>query len=221
MRPAVLIALLCSAAALAQQGAQIGASAVWKPKNEESVINQLHDCGMRRVDGNEQAFADCVADVMEKAGASPAAVAFTRATGGEAYATAFRPAGRVDVVFAMNPFMANGNDQTYFVNGTPPLVRVDDAAMDLDITKDPGYAAILARFPKAFLFPHAESKPREQLRPGGGQRFLVDFPLVDGCHACARAGAATLAYDFDPQGNYLGATLVKLTPAKPAATGGK
>ena len=67
---------------------------------------------------------------MKKAGASPAALAFTRRTGSQAYLRALREAGNVDVALAIYPFRANENEVWLLVNGDPPLIDVDDHAPD-------------------------------------------------------------------------------------------
>ena len=35
-------------------------------------------------------------------------------------------------------------------------------------------------------------------------QFTVAYPLINGCHACARAGAAIFNWNFDMRGKFLG-----------------
>ena len=52
-------------------------------------------------------------------------------------------------------------------------------------------------------------------RPGGGQRFEVEYVLVDGCHACARLGTLRLGFDFDGEAKYVGVTVLAVHPKTP------
>ena len=50
-----------------------------------------------------------------------------------------------------------------------------------------------------------------QALPGGGQRFIFSFVLLNGCHACELAGHAQVAFDFSAAGRFLGTKLLRLT----------
>jgi hypothetical protein len=195
--------------AAAADGDAIGQAAVWKPKpkDEQKVFADMRQCGAMHAGGSPGTFETCVGWAMEKGGAPPAAIAFNRATGGNAYATRFRELGRVDVMEAMNPFLANSNDQVYFVNGDPAAVGADEQAMKLDVKSNPGFLALAKRYPEAFLFPHAEMHTLSAPMTHTGQAFTLDFPIVNGCHACERVGKATITYFFDSNGKYTGAEI--------------
>jgi ketosteroid isomerase-like protein len=49
------------------------------------------------------------------------------------------------------------------------------------------------------------------LLPTGGQRFIITYALLNGCHACEVAGSAHVAFDFDRAGNLLRTHLLGLT----------
>jgi hypothetical protein len=51
-----------------------------------------------------------------------------------------------------------------------------------------------------------KSGPTRNLGPNGGTQFTVGYPLLNGCHACARAGMAIFNWNFDAQGKFLGTT---------------
>lgn len=193
----------------------IGPGATWNPSQE--VWSELQE-QCRVVDGSK--FVDCVAAIMEKNGAATEAVAFTRLIGGEGYVSSFHERGRVDVVSVAYPFRANDNDGILLVNGVPRVVDVDDWAYlrHLDIRKDRLYLSLVNRFPKAELWTGHHALPKAQRLPDGGQRFVLGYPLLNGCHACELAGTAEVAFDFDRAGKFLGTKLVRLrnrkTPAR-------
>ena len=206
--PWMVLLLLSALATLAlAAGNGFDAGAVWQPKqkDQEKLWDDMRQCGAMMAGGSPGAFEACTGEAMRKHGAPAAAIAFNKATGGNAYATAFREMGTVDVMEALNPFQANSNDQIYFVNGTPAAVSVDAEAMKLDGSSSPAFLALQKTYPNAFIFPHAKAGSL-QMAPAkdGGQSFSLAFPIVDGCHACARVGEATYEFDFDAAGNFTG-----------------
>ena len=71
----------------------------------------------------------------------------------------------------------------------------------LDIRKSPDYAQIAEKFPKVELFSIVDQLPEIQQSPdGSGLRLILRFQLLNGCHACERAGYANVAYDFSNMG---------------------
>jgi len=192
---------------------EFGAAAVWQPKpgEQQAAFDDMRQCGAMHAGGSAGAFESCVGEAMRKHGAPPAAIAFNGATGGNAYATRFVESGRVDVMETVNPFLANSNDQLYFVNGVPGVISADDEAMRLDARNNPGMRAMNRKYPEAFIFPHAEAASLKAL-PGtkGAQSFTLVFPIVNGCHACERVGQVTIEFMFDASGRYLGARLIEL-----------
>ncbi|HYX21303.1 MAG TPA: hypothetical protein VFA98_10710 [Thermoanaerobaculia bacterium] len=184
--------------------ARVASDARWTPPAD--FVAAMH----RACDGSSGDFGACFVRAMEKAGAPAAALAFARRTGDQGYLEEFRATGGlVDVAVARYPFRANENSVCFLVNGAPPLIDVDDPRyLDRDALRgDPGYAAILRAHPNAAVFPGPRAKAdavRETRRPDGGQVFGVPYALTDGCHACARIGALTLDFDFDPSGRLAG-----------------
>lgn len=128
---------------------------------------------------------------------------------GEAFMTDFRPMGRVSLATAEYPLRANTNLVPFLVGGNPPLVSTELADAP-DIVGAPAYPALKQRYPDLTLWPgDAEFRSMEHL-PDNSQRFLFAYPLRDGCHACALAGHALLALDFDASGTYLGPHFIRL-----------
>jgi len=206
-----LLALVAVVAQAAKPAVKFDGSAVWHPQDEEKAFTEMRQCGAMHAGGSPGTFEVCVGDAMRKHGASKAAIAFNAATGGNAYATRFREMGPVDVMEAMNPFMANSNDQIFFVNGEPPAVSADEQAMKLDGKHDARFIALKKTHPEAFIFPHAEMQSLEVIMKRTGQAWGLQFPIVNGCHACARVGHAIIEYDFDQNGKFTGAQLTGIT----------
>lgn len=193
---------------LEAESTEIGPSGVWEPPN--IVWSRMQDECHRKKE--EPAFVDCVISIMEKAGASARARAFTKLIKGEGYMVSFREMGKVDIVSAFYPFRANDNGELLLVNGTPQVIYVDDPdnVERIDIRKDPLYPSLKRKFPKLELWGHAEFDTMQQ-RSGGGQRFVFRMVLLNGCHACEVGGHAHIAFDFDSTGKFLGTKLLGLS----------
>jgi hypothetical protein len=162
-------------------------------------------------------LCNCFVQQMQAAGASPQAVAFMHAIHDNGFMRDFKDTGRVDIAFAFFPFAANENQHCLLVNGTPDVIDVDDYNLlpKDDLAKNPAYAALLRNMPDIAIFPGDRSGTdfiTATNLASGGQRFLVPYVLVDGCHACARAGSVQLAFDFDGTGKFLGTKVAGVTP---------
>ena len=152
---------------------------------------------------------------MQKAGASPQAIAFLHEMHNDAYLAKFEDTGRVSIAWAIYPYRANSNTSCLLVNGTPRLVDVDDLSRlpHSQLKSDAGWTTLIAKHPKAMLWPADHSGMTgvaAESSGGGGQRFLVDYMVLDGCHACARLARVHYAFDFDSTGRLLGVRFVDL-----------
>lgn len=196
----------------APQAARIGPRAVFSPERdlETKVIEEMQSCPVA-VDAGAPKI-ECVTAILRRAGATPEALAFTAMLGGEGYLESFRQMGKVDLATVAYPLRANENEGFMLVNGSPPTVQVEDFVhlKHIDIRKDPLYPAIARKFPRVELWGHADFKALQAL-PGGGQRFIFSFVLLNGCHACEVAGYAQVAFDFSAAGRFLGTKLLRLT----------
>jgi|RhiMetdeSRZDD1v2_1073273.scaffolds.fasta_scaffold09822_8 hypothetical protein len=185
----------------------IGPDAVFKPAS--NFIDALHaSCGTQSGD----ALGECFAAQMKKAGASPAALAFTRRMGNQAYLSSLRETGRVDVALAVYPFRANENWVWLLVNGTPPIVDVWDVA-PLQKLLEPNsvYKTLRLDNTKILVFPRSTKDGPRVLPSPEGQRFAAVYDLKD-CHACKPLGYAAVAYVFDAAGNFVGPELGQVKP---------
>ncbi len=187
-----------------QQPARIDAKAVWNPA--PSVLADIRKvCATGDPDQQEACFRDS----MRAAGASAEAAEFVREfrPHGLAYLRAFRYKGRVDIAYVDYVYRANENNGVFLVNGDPAMIDVDDYKYLSQETlgKNAEYAALKLMYPNVSIWPgdryHAEF-PAESSSADGGQNFVVEYLLQDGCHACARVGTARLKFDFDSSGRF-------------------
>lgn len=183
----------------------IDSSAIWKP-GETSVDDMRNSC----VQGE-----DCFVSKMVSAGAPAAAVDFTKYLLKNdypfCYMSSFREMGKVDMALVDCPFMANTMGFTLLVNGNPQVLLPGDAKYlkKIDIKKDPLYKSIRKKYPRAGLWMEGDFvKLTKTLE--GGQRFIWEHKLLNGCRACDVAGSATVSYDFDPGGKFIGVKLIRL-----------
>ena len=198
--------------------AKVGASAVWSLP-AQFMAGAHATCDKSAPSG----FAECVIDQMAKAGASADAVSFTRQlykqNGGDVgIMTGFQAVGPVDFAWITYPLRANTNYGLLFVNGQPPIVNVEDLKL-LDrkgMEQSPQFKDLKFQFPQVDVWPgdrDGKTWPNSQPGPNGGIQFTVGYPLINGCHACARAGSAIFTWNFTAQGKFLGTTFVGMTPA--------
>lgn len=176
------------------------AKAVWNPdmKRVQSII---HTCSQK----HDTDFGQCFVEQMKMAGATPEATAFAIATGNQGYMRDFKNCGRVDIAFAIYPFRANENQLCFLVNGAPPMIDIDDSQyLPLAaLKKNKTYQMIQKRYPDVSLWPGDRSGtgfPIVYDSDDGGQQFIFNYRLQDGCHACKCIGFATIAFAFDHHG---------------------
>jgi len=196
---------------------KIDASAVWQIPDQ--FINKAHaSCDP----SSPSHFAECFINQMAKAGASPAAVKFTRelykqSKGDVGIMTGFQPVGPVDIGWITYPLRANTNYGLLFLNGHPEIINVEDLKLlDTKAMRASGqFQDLKNQFSQVDVWPgdrDGKTWPNSQPGPDGGTQFVVAYPLINGCHACARAGAALFTWNFNAQGKFLGTTFIGMTP---------
>ena len=168
-------------------------------------------------------YADCFINQMSKAGASPAAVAFTRelqkqSDGDVGIMTGFDKVGPVvDVAFITYPLRANTNNGLLFVNGTPKIINAEDLSLlnQTEMQQSPQFQNTKAQFPNVSVWPgdrDGTTWPNSNPNSEGGVSFTLGYPLINGCHACERAGFAEFNWKFGPTGKFLGTAFMGMTP---------
>lgn len=186
----------------------VGKDAEWSPSSQ-TVETIRQECARKKAPD----FGTCFVNSMGRSGASPQAVAFARATGNTGYLAHLLERGRVDLAFVRYPFRVNENRGWIFVNGAPAMIDVDSLPElpKQRLAENPVYRSLKEKFPKIMLFGgdrDATRPPEMIVLPDKGQRFLVEYRLLDGCRACEQLGTARFAFDFKPDGTFLGSTLM-------------
>ena len=193
---------------------KIGVEAVWQPGTQfmQSVRQACSNAGSN--------YGDCLISQMPGAGAPSETVAFSKllekeSEGQIGYLTDFRKSGRVDIAYVYYPIRANENQGCLLVNGIPRIIDVDDLKLlaEDSMKSDPSYAAMASANPDVDIFPGdrgGTAYPELEVLPQGGQRFTVSYYLLKGCHACARLGTASFAFDFDSDGKFLGTRFLRV-----------
>lgn len=225
MRPALLFTFFLSGVllnSLPQSGSgapegsgapsdgKITASAVWQ--TPQDFITKAHLACDKSM--NPASFTECFINQMSSAGAPADAVRFTRMlyqhNGGlVGIMTAFKVYGPVDAAQVLYPQRANDNYALLLVNGDPKLIDVDDL-QKLDqhaMEDDPMFQLAKKQYPQIDMWPGDRSGsspwPRVQPLSGGGAEFIVNYPVLNGCHACQRVGQARYGWEFDSTGKFL------------------
>ncbi len=205
--------------ASAPSAGKIGASEVWQPPGD--FLAKAHAVCDKAM--NPASYGECFINQMSAAGAPADAVSFTRMLYGQndrqvGILSAFKAFGPVDAAQVFYPLRVNDNYGLLLVNGDPKILDVDDlkkldqAAMQ----QDPMFQAIKKQYPTGDIWPGDRSGsdpwPRLQPLPDGGHQFIVTYPLIEGCHACKRLGAARFGWNFDASGKFLGTTYIPTPP---------
>jgi len=208
-----------SPGAQASAAGKIGAAAVWQPA-KEFLANAHAACDKT---AGPASYGECFINQMSVAGASANAVSFTRmlyrqSDGQVGIMSAFKKYGPVDAAQVFYPLRANDNYGLLLVNGNPEVLDVDDLKR-LDqaaLQQNSLFQGIKQQFPKVDLFAGdrsgSEPWPRVQPLASGGQQFVVTYPLLDGCHACAHLALARFGWDFDANGKFLRTTVIPTPP---------
>ncbi len=220
------MALFAQAANAASQtsSAKITASAVWQPP--ASFLTKAHNVCDKSA--GAASFPACFINQMSASGAPADAVAFTRmlfkqTDGQVGIMAAFKSVGPVDVAQVFYPLRANDNYGLLLVNGDPSILDVDEL-QKLDrkgMEENPMFQAVKQKYAQTDLWPGDRSGnvpwPRVDNLPDGGKRFVVSYPLINGCHACQHVGLARFGWDFDAKGKFLQAVYIP-TPPPPKLT---
>jgi hypothetical protein len=218
-KPLLLLAIMALASvALGQTSpAPISASAVWQPGTD--FVASAHAACDKTTPSSK--FSDCVINQMSKAGASAAAVSFTRElakqTGGEVGIMGnFHAVGPVDIAWVQYPM--NSTSGLFLVNGEPRLINVENLKLLDEKTMQQSFQFqdLLNQFPKAGVWPgdrDGQTWPNSQTGDKGGLQFVIGYPLRNGCLTCAHAGYAIFTWNFSPSGRLMGTSFVGMTPA--------
>ena len=207
----LIVFAVCLTAQAKPHPAKMDASAVWQ------IPSQYMTNAHAACDQSPSTIAQCMIGQMTKAGAPSAAVSFTQqllkqSHGEFGIMTDFQAQAPVAFAWITYPLRANTNYGFLLVNGQPRIVNVEDLKL-LDskgMKQSFQFQNLKGQFPNVDLFPGDRSGkiwPNSQSSgPNGGTQFTVQYPLLNGCRACASAGFAIFNWNFDAQGKFLGTT---------------
>jgi hypothetical protein len=161
---------------------------------------------------------DCFAEEMKKAGASAAAVEFSRQLGEPGFVRDFRAAGPVDIAYVLYPYRANENQSWVIVNGTPPAIDVDNSKLVTiaarALKNNASYAGLAKAHPDLSPWPgdrYSTEIPDVEMGANGGVHIIVNYRLREKCHSCAVLGHAWYSFEFDAKGIFAGARLMAIS----------
>lgn len=158
---------------------------------------------------------NCILEYMKKLGASDDALHFTRkiapeVLGSDGYLETFEDKGRVDLGFVGFPTRANTNGAYVFLNGSPSVVSTEQRVDQLDISGDPNYPMLKKQYPQLRIWGGGAGFVSEHANTDSGQRFILDYDIVNFCHACGVGWKAHVAFDFGKDGTFEGKKFLKL-----------
>jgi hypothetical protein len=183
-------------------------AAVWKVDDE--TVQELFECGTNT--GGKGGETECSLQVMEEAGASEEAQEFFRRT--HWFLTGFRESGVVDVGSVVVPWRANANDDYLLLNGSPSFVTTEREAPPVALFgQDPAYEPLRESVNRTddiqeeddLVLWETDETFEGVRRAEGNIRFVFQWSLKDGCHACDTGYSARVALEFARDGTYLNA----------------
>ena len=174
-----------------------GPGQVWQP--EQTAFAALQQC-------QDRTFT-CVREVMSQSGASSDAVAFFELTGWFLSDISGSP-GPVEIGTIFTPWRANENTQTALLGGIPSVLYLERESATVGAEGSPEFLALKASHPHAMFWGLSPSFESLGTSPEGGQRFIFDYRVLDGCHACVILGYIRAAFDFAPDGTYISGTVL-------------
>jgi len=208
----------------------VGPDAVWQ--SGEQFLGSIQKlCGQESLAKNVIAAGECLVQRMASfpqqmaSSASPAAIEFTHAIHGEGWLRDFRKVARVDIAYVEYPFRTGASDGWLLVNGSPPVVDVDNLQKlpKAEMAENLAWSQMIASHPGAALFRDDRSgnmDPLAIVHTDESQEFVVAYKALDGCAKCAQLGVAFLGYEFNPKGKLTGTEFLDFSagadvPARP------
>jgi hypothetical protein len=168
---------------------------------------------------------DCFAGEMKKAGASPAAVEFSKQLGEPGFVRDFRAAGPVDIAYVLYPYRANENQSWVIVNGNPSAIDVDNSKLVTiaahALKNNAAYNGLSKAHADLSPWPgdrYSTEIPDVEMGVKGGVHIIVNYRLREKCHSCAVLGHAWYSFEFDAKGIFAGARLMAISITRDKAT---
>jgi hypothetical protein len=200
---------------------QVSNAAVWSPTDQ-----QIRSLDQQCRNNLAQNYSECFIASMPDLGASEEAVSFTRDYAEQNHGTVailrgFHPMDAVDLGYVYFPAGHEMRQGWFLLNGFPSLINVDelDRLPETPMRNHPLWNELQKRFPKLQLSLDDSERlqdavPQLERLDDGSQRFIIQYPLRDGCRSCALAGHASFSFDFDASGRLVVVRFVGIAPAQ-------
>ncbi len=181
-----------------------GPEQVWLPP--PPAVGALQQCIRQNI--------TCVQAAMEQHGAPAGAIAFYRLTAW--LLTDLQDTGVVKLGTVLSVWRANENTQPVLLGGVPAVIFPEEQGWQLGsinaVEFDPAFKALKEEHPDAMFWAPGPRLHGIETSPQGGQRFVFDYRVLDGCHACSTLALARFGFDFLPDGTFAGAPLLEIVP---------
>lgn len=108
---------------------------------------------------------------------------------------------------------ADHSDAFVIITPSNKVIDIDDYALlsNIDIKKDPAFSRLAEKTPNISIWPGNHDYPTFERLADGAQQLQFNYRLLNGCHACAVGGVATIGFNFDVKGEFINISLVKLS----------
>lgn len=188
---------------------EIGPGHVWVPTSE-NLRSLMNECAKNYA--YTEIYLECVINFMKNNGAPSKAIEFTRLMQGDAFLTAFFETGIVDVVKFITPFRGRNNENFLLVNGKSFILDVDDPSIITDnmLNLNDDYRSLKLRYPDLQVCKGGHSFPEYDSLINDGHRFVFTYALAEDCMFIDKANYAAIAFDFDKEGYFIGASVVSV-----------
>lgn len=173
------------------------------------AVTSLDDAGHCLREFRLDDFRACLADAGASSAAIDAAVSLT-SPDSPVILSGYLPIGPVDIVEITIPQAGSGTKYGLSVRGER-FVPIDRLLSPMDV-RDSASARLRTEHPQATVGSFGRVAGHRYLE-GGGQRFVLTWPLVDGCRACPVIGEAIGYVDYRG-GEEVGSDMVGWTPVR-------
>jgi predicted secreted protein len=130
----------------------------------------------------------------------------------------------VDIAYVLYPYRANENQSWLIVNGTPPIIDVDNSKLVTiaarALKNNARYTGLARAHPELSPWPGDRDSteiPDVEMGANGGVHIIVNYRLREKCHSCAVVGHAWYSFEFDAKGIFAGARLMAISVTRDKA----
>lgn len=118
-------------------------------------------------------------------------------------------------VFHLHRHFANYSGDYFIVDKTGNLTNTTRIEGKVDLKSAANYDQLIQRFPKADIWGLVDHQPSLRQLSNGNYALVFNYQMLNGCHACARAGVANVGYVYTSSGHFVGIQLLSIEVAQP------